>query len=356
MKISIDTSPLKSGHQFRGIGIYTKRLIEALKKVDKKNEYLFINHQSSIISHQIDLVHYPYFDLFFLTLPLKKPWPTVVTIHDVIPLVFPKKYPKGIKGWIKFQVQKFSLKSAQAVITDSENSKKDIVRYLGYPKDKIYVIPLAPGEEFKKLVINHPPAGEAGWSLVIKQKYQLPDAFVLYVGDVNWNKNVPGLIRAFKKIKKSGFQLVLIGKAFEDESLSETKKIIRLIEQLNLSNRTKILGFVPDEDLVAIYNLATCYCQPSFYEGFCLPVLEAMACGTPVVCGKTSSLPEVVGEAGVFVNPEDDNDIAKGLKKVLENKAIYNRLRKKGFKRVKQYSWPKTARETINVYQKVLAR
>jgi len=362
MRVAIEVSALKTGHKFRGVGFYIKRLVQALQKVDKKNKYVLIENSKTpnLQKSKFDLVHYPYFDLFFLTLPIKKLAPTVVTIHDVIPLVFPEKYPKGIRGWFKFQIQKFSLKSVKTVITDSQNSKRDISKYLNFQREKIFVAPLAPGEEFKKLVIGH-------WSLVIKEKYQLPDTFVLYVGDVNWNKNVLGLIKAFKKLQsfqthaagktfgdaRPKLQLVMVGKAFEDKNLPETKAILRLIEELNLNNRIKILGFVPTKDLVGIYNLASVYCQPSFYEGFCLPVLEAMACGTPVVCSSKSSLPEIIGDAAILIDPNDYSSLAQGIKKVLEEKGLAKKLQVKGLTQARQFTWRKIAIKTIKVYRRV---
>ena len=366
MKVAIDISPLKSAHQFRGVGSYTKRLVEALQLIKVPN-FSFQLIEEGKIPDDCDIVHYPYFDLFFLTLPLRKSKPTVVTIHDVTPLVFPQHFPPGIKGKIKFQIQKLSLKGVKAVITDSKNSKKDIANWLAYPKEKIYVIPLAPGKEFKKLEIgNKQSLLLHNWKLEIKEKYRLPETFLLYVGDVNYNKNIPGLIRAFKQIHTSEVSprlwrgpstsevgLVLVGKAFTDESLIETRKILQLIKALNLNNQIKILGWVSDKDLPMIYNLATVYCQPSFYEGFGLPVLEAMACGCPVVAANTSSLPEVCGKAAVMVNPYDINDIANGLEKVIRETKIRNTLKEKGLVWVKNFSWEKAANQTIKVYQNV---
>ena len=344
MRVAIDISPLKSAHKFRGVGSYTKRLIEALQKVDKKNEYI-LTTRSLQLTTQVDFIHYPYFDLFFLTLPLRKSKPTVVTIHDVTPLVFPEHFPPGIRGKIKFKIQKFSLKGVKAVITDSKNSKKDIINYLGYPKEKIFVVPLAPGKEFR-LITNHQSL------IATKQKYQLPDAFVLYVGDVNYNKNIPGLVKTCEKIK---VPLVIVGKQAVEKNINrlhpENKDLVWL--QDYCQSPVTLLGFVSTEDLVAIYNLATVYCQPSFYEGFGLPVLEAMACGCPVVAANTSSLPEICGKAAVMVNPYDINDIVTGLKKVLYDISIYDILRKRGLAWVKKFSWEKTAKETIKVYQNV---
>ncbi len=341
MRVAIDVSPLETGHQFRGVGFYTKRLVKALKEFDRENEYILSTGRQPPATS--DLVHYPYFDLFFLTLPMKKIAPTVVTIHDVIPLIFPEKYPKGIKGWLKFQIQKFSLKGAKAVITDSQNSKKDIIKYLGFPKEKSYVIPLAAGEEFKPLAKT-------------RRKYSLPERFVLYVGDINWNKNIPGLVRACEKAK---IPLVIVGKQAVsqdyDRAHPENQDLVWLQKKIEENPLLTALGFVSTQDLVAIYNLASVYCQPSFYEGFCLPVLEAMACGTPVVCSQTSSLPEVVGEAAVLVDPSNADDVYRGIKRLIEDEKLSDSLRQKGLQQARRFSWQKTARETINVYKKVLA-
>lgn len=343
MRIAIDVSPLKSAHKFRGVGFYTKRLIKALRLIKVPDFSVRLIEQGEI-PKDADLVHYPYLDLFFLSLPIKKPKPTVVTIHDVIPLIFPEHYPKGIRGWLKFQIQKFSLKRVSAVITDSKNSKGDIVRYLDFPKEKIHVVSLAPSKEFKPITI--------------KQKYNLPERFVLYVGDINWNKNVPGLVRACEELK---IPLVIVGKQAKscdyDKTHPENQDLVWL--QSAISNQQSAIiptGFVPTKDLVTIYNLASVYCQPSFYEGFCLPVLEAMACGTPVVCSKVSSLPEVVDDVAIFVDPNDYNSIAGGIKKVIENKKLSETLRKRGLLQARKFSWQKTARETIRVYAKVIEK
>jgi len=368
VKVAIDVSPLKTGHQYRGIGAYTDNLAKSFRST-KIHGFSFQLIEKEKIPKDCDLIHYPYFDLFFLTLPIKKLKPTVVTIHDVIPLVFPEHFLVGLRGSLKFQIQKKSLKNVKAVITDSENSKKDIFKYLNYPKEKIYVVPLAPAKEFKPIT-NHQSL------TTIKRKYQLPDNFVLYVGDVNYNKNIPGLIKAFSRFllqtsehsSRSSFKLVLVGKAFLDENLKEAKEILQLIKNpslrsrtlfltdarnnsLKLSKKVVCLGWIPTEDLVGIYNLATVYCQPSFYEGFGLPVLEAMACGCPVVAAKTSSLPEICGEAAVMVDPYNINNMAMGIKKVIDDK---KELINKGFKQVRQFSWERVAKETYEVYQKVV--
>src|SRR4030042_2277645 len=150
MKVAVDISPLKNENRYRGVGIYTKQLVKALQSLNISNFSCQLIENKAMVKDS-DLIHYPFFDLFFLTLPLKKSKPTVVTIHDVIPLIFPEHYPAGIRGNSKFQVQNLSLRGVKAIITDSENSKRDIFKYLRYPKEKIYVVPLAPGQEFKPI-------------------------------------------------------------------------------------------------------------------------------------------------------------------------------------------------------------
>jgi glycosyltransferase involved in cell wall biosynthesis len=349
MRVALDVSPVKTGHAVRGIGFYTKRLTAALKKIDKKNKYILIEDSKFIIhDSEFDLVHYPYFDFFFLTLPVFKKTKTIVTIHDVIPLVFPEHFPPGIKGKIKFQIQKFSLKSVPAVITDSQNSKKDIVKFLGVPEEKTHVVYLAPGSEFKPLdrfeMMHHR----------IISKYRLPEKFALYVGDINWNKNIPGLVKACRRVD---IPLVIVGKqAGEtniDRSHLENRDLAWLQDYCSRQPSVVLTGFVPTNDLVAIYNLATVYVQPSFYEGFGLPVLEAMACGCPVVATDTSSIPEITGNAAILVDPTNVENLALCIKGVFDDIGMQKELSHKGLAQAKRFSWEKTARGTISVYKKV---
>lgn len=288
IKVFFDSRPLKTGHSVRGIGSYTKNLLEALAE----------NENIALVENWVEaeVVHYPYFDLFFNTLKLLDK-PIVVTIYDVIPLVYPEHYLPGIRGELRFLLQKRKLKNADAVITISETSKKDIARLLDVDHEKIFPIHLAPAKQFKKI---------AGTTLLRRSvvKYNLPRRFVLYVGDVNYNKNITGLIRAFSLLNLPSFKLVLTGKAFKDD-IPETREILGLLKELNLEDKVIITGFVPEEDLVSFYNLATLYCQPSFYEGFGLPVLEAMACGTPVVASRTQSLVEIAEDFALFFDPRD---------------------------------------------------
>lgn len=347
MKIVLDVSHISDNnflqHRVRGTGFYINNLIASLRKYFPQNEYLLIERGQNL-PQNIDLAHYPYFEPFFLTLPWRQSIKTVVTVHDLTPLVFPEQFPRGIKGEIKWQRQKLALKNAAAIITDSFSSKKDIVRFTGISLEKIFVVYLAQGEEFRKLK-------SGSWELEIRKKYNLPEKFVLYVGDVTWNKNLPRLIKAVKHLK---LPLVMVGRALFNTDFDKNNSWNRdLIEVQNLTkNNSRIicLGFVSTDDLVKIYNLATVFSMPSLYEGFGLPVLEAMSCGVPVVTSQKGSLAEVAGNAAHFVDPLSIDDIAKGIKGVISNENLAKKLSEKGLFQAASFSWEKTAAETVKAY------
>ncbi len=341
MKVNINTSPLVSGHAVRGIGVYTQNLIDSLTK------YKDLSLTGNI--KEAEILHYPYFDLFKHSLKITRGQNVVVTIHDVIPLLYPKNYPPGIRGKLNFLLQKRELKRAKAIITDSETSKKDIVRLLDIPASSIFVTQLAPRNIFKKLK-------SGAWEKEVREKYKLPEKFILYVGDVNYNKNLVSLAEACHKL---GIALVIVGKQAVsefDKDHIENKSLKELIDKYGVDSKVLRLGFVQDEDLVKIYNLASVYCQPSYYEGFGLPVLEAMACGVPVCCSKTQSLVELAGDAAVYFDPCDISNISGKIASVLDNKKLKDKLILKGNECVRRYSWDKTAEETYQVYKNVLQK
>lgn len=353
MKIAFNNIPLKSAHKDRGIGFYTHNLIENLKKDSqiRLQEFADINDVKDA-----DLIHYPWFDFFFRSLKLKK-IPTVVTIHDAMPLRFKEHYPVGIRGRINFFLQKRALKKCSVVITDSEASKKDIVNFLKINEDKVTVVPLAVSNNFKVLTDNR--------LIFIKRKYNLPDQFLLYVGDANWVKNLPFLVEGFNQIVKdekfNKLKLVLVGGVFlkkvEDinhPELESLKKTNKLIEEFNLQDKIIRPGNLTEEDLVAFYNLSTIYVQPSIYEGFGLPVLQALSCGTPVISSKGGSLPEVGGEAVLYFNPTNINQFVSLVKEILEDRSLQAKLSKLGLKQAQKFSWFRVVEETKKVYRKVL--
>lgn len=341
MNIAIDTSPLKTGHNVRGIGSYTKNLIYSLKKADKE---LQIKLFDNVVLPSADLVHYPYFDLFFHTLPLRKHTKRIVTIHDITPLIFPEHFPRGIKGRINLFLQKAALKNTDFVICDSESSKKDVINFFHYPKEKIKVIYLASDPIYEKKKTTD-------LQIAVK-KYNLPEKFMLYVGDVNWNKNLEGLLEAVSIAKTT---LVMVGSAFKNDILPEAREIENIISRLGIQKNIIKTGFIPSIDLVLIYNLASATVLPSFYEGFGLPVLESMACGTPVICSNNSSLEEISGQLVQYCKPNDSQDIAQ---KIVENLKLSKNerdlLSEKLIGHAKKFSWEKTAKETGSVYQKLV--
>jgi len=355
MKIAFNTLPLATEHKNRGIGYYTKNLLRELEADNSLDIVKFTDNKE--LNRDIKLVHYPWFDLFFRSLPLLSKLPTIVSIHDVMPLLFPQNYPVGIKGRINNFLQKIALNRCSYVITDSECSKKDIIKFLKIEKDKIAVIPLAAGEEFgilKDTQLIH-----------IKRKYNLPDHFLLYVGDANWVKNLPFLIQGFKELisipKFQNYKLVLVGGVFlknveniDHPELASLKQANRLIKENGLEKLIVRPGQLNTQELIAFYNLATVYIQPSFYEGFGLTVLEAMSCGAPVLCSNTASLPEVGGRAAIYFDPKSLDRFVKILSEVLENKSLQYKLSKLGLEQSKKFSWKQTAEKTKEVYIKAI--
>ncbi|MBX4205584.1 glycosyltransferase family 4 protein [Candidatus Microgenomates bacterium] len=361
MKIAIEKGSTKSGHAIRGVGFYTKNLIHALgNKVDP------IDTKSADLS-KYDLIHIPHFDPFIDTFPKNiESGKYMVTIHDLIPLLYPKNYPPGLKGKLRYMNQKRKAKNAQAIITDSETSKKDIVRFLQIDPNKIHVVYLAAQSGMKKLSKQN--------LIEIKKKYNLPEKFVLYIGDINYNKNIPNLVKA---CKFANLKLVIVGKqAMELENLGQDLKLIKgpkdwvrfvfgiphpqlahykeVLDLVENNHDVLRLGFVPVEDLSGIAQLASVYCQPSLYEGFGLPLLEAFSMDLPVVASHTQVLVEIGADACLYADPYDYKDMGEKLKSVIEDKALKNNLIKKGKERLKNFSWIKTAQETYSIYEKTL--
>ncbi len=350
MKITVglDVTPLYSGHKIRGIGFYTKRLLESLKELKKETVIIRELKKGDVKKGKFDLLHIPYFSPFFITLPFKNKKPLIVTVHDLIRIKNPNHYPPGVKGKIRWQIQKKLLGRAERIITDSQASKKDIVRLIGFPEEKIAVVYLAADSRFGVI-------GDKRRLLKVKKKYNLPDKFVLYVGDIDWNKNVPGLVKACERLK---VPLVIVGKQAVNKDFDhqhpENKDLIWLQKRIN-KGKLFAPGFVSTGDLVAIYNLANIYCQPSFDEGFGLPVLEAMSCGCPVVSSNKGSLPEVVGSAGILVDPDVDS-LGLAIRHLFNDAFLREKLSRLGLKRAKEFSWHKTAEEVLSVYRTVLQK
>ncbi len=348
MKIAIDISPLQTGHKIRGVGFYLENLKAALLEYFPENEYVFFE-AGQPIPKNVDLVHFPYFEPFFLALPIYKRYKTVVTIHDLTPIVFKELFPRGFKGELKWQMQKFSLKKTRRIITDSSNSKEDIIKFAKIKEAKIDVVYLASGKQFRNLNLSKEEKDK------IKKKFNLPDKFVLYVGDVTANKNLPRLINA---VNAAQVNLVMVGKSLVNQDYDKKNPwnhdLNRVHELAKDNPKIFRLGFVDSDDLVNLYNVADIAILPSFYEGFGLPALEAQACGCPVIATAEGSLKEVLGNSVYIVDAFDLRSIAEGIKAVLSDKKLQEELVRRGYANVKKYSWKKTAKETIEVYKKVV--
>lgn len=357
VKVAIDISPTIDGNAIRGVGYYTDNLVKSLQQEiktnpDYKNWSIDLIRNSTLDIRNYNLIHYPYFDPFKLTLPKTKNVPTIVTVHDLIPRQFKSHFPIGFKGYFKWLIQKNKLKTVSQIITVSQYSKKIINEIIRYPLSKIQVTYEGADSSFKKVT-------DIKTLDQVRKKYKLPNKFVLYVGDINWNKNIPNLVKACLKNK---FPLVIVGSAATKKDIPNhpwTKDIRWLqtkskVLEHQSTKKLILTGFVPDEDLPVIYNLATIYCQPSFAEGFGLPLVQAMQSGTPVAYSRDTCLPEVMGDVGLNFNPRSIVDIAAVIKKIWNDDKLRNIQSVLGLKRAKIFNWKYTAKQTLSIYKHLL--
>jgi len=280
-----------------------------------------------------DLAPVPYFGS-----ALRPRLPTVVTIHDLIPMLLPA-YRGSLKVRAYTRLVALAARSARAIIADSEASKRDIVRLLGVDERTVRVIYLAADERYQPITDRQ--------SLdLVRDTYKLPEQFVLYLGGFDQRKNVPNLIRAFATVARglgADYSLVLAGRP-PTNNAALFPELHTLIRELQLGEHVRFIGEVSDDDKPALYSLAGCFAWPSYYEGFGLPVLEAMACGTPVVAGDSSSLPEIVSDAGFLVKPDDVNHMAGAIIASLIDDGLRKEHRAKGPAQAAKFSWAKCAR------------
>ena len=269
---------------------------------------------------------------------------TVTTIHDVFPWSMPG-YSSFLDMLIYRQWLPRRWAGTDAVITDSDQSRKDIEKFLLRETGVIYVIPNGASPKFR-------PLEQESVAAIVRDKFRIAGPYVLYLGALTQRKNVIRIIRAFDIVrhKVAGLKLVLAGPRSWKKSPVESA-----IAELGLADHIHLTGPLPDEELPALYNGAALFAFPSLYEGFGLPVLEAMACGTPVVTSNTSSLPEVAGDAALLVDPYDVDQIAGAMWRILSQPELAAALRQKGLARAARFTWERTARETVAVYERVLA-
>ncbi|MCX5885752.1 MAG: glycosyltransferase family 1 protein [Proteobacteria bacterium] len=302
------------------------------------------------------LYHSPYYLMPYFS------WvPTVLTCHDLIPLVYPQYFTSGQRLIFRL-AHILALKAARKVIAVSHATKADLIRYFSVDPQRIAVIPEAADTCFQPQLPDRIAA--------VLRKYALPEKYVLYVGSNKPHKNLQRLIEAWKIVSfgirgsglgicqipqspvpnpQSPIKLVIAG--HWDERYPEAKK---LSEESGLKDKVLFIGPVEDFDLPALYSGAQLFVFPSLYEGFGLPVIEAMACGVPVLCSSVSSLPEVAGDAALLVDPQDVATLATAISQVLTDDGLRGQMREKGLRQSAQFSWKRTAQETLKVYTGVL--
>jgi len=288
----------------------------------------------------LDLFHVP-----FYYLPPGAPPRTVVTIYDARFLRYPETYPRARAAFLRAAVP-WSLRRASHIITISAFTKSELVELLGIDPARITVTLLAPRPEF--LEVLDPNVGGK-----IRAKYCLPSRFILSTSTLEPRKNLTRLVEAYANLRAQGLphHLVLAGVRYFD-----TGDLERSIVRHGLSEVVHLLGYVDDADMPSLYSLADTFAYPSLYEGFGIPPLEAMACGTPVVASSATSIPEVVGEAACLIDPLDVDSLSAGLGRVLTDIPYSASLKAAGHERARHFTWERTARETADTYRRVLGQ
>lgn len=283
-----------------------------------------------------DLVHGPVY-----VVPLGTSLPTVVTIHDLSFLRFPHFFRPANRLYLGL-FTRLSARRAQRILAVSEHTAQETVRLLGIPRSKIRVVYHGVDPVFRPL-----PAEKVA---AFRARQGLPDRFILYVGTLEPRKNLVRLIQAFAHIPPADCPaLVLAGaRGWYDEG------IFAAVEQLNLQDRVLLPGYIPNEELPLWYNAARVFAYPSLYEGFGMPVLEALACGTPVLTSATSALPEAAGDGALLVDPTDADAIADGLHRLLTDESLRETLRQRGLAHAARFSWAHTAEETVALYREAI--
>lgn len=357
MKIAIDARMI----QMSGIGTYIKTLMgkgiyqaalgdgETIGEYDKNLEVIDFSDRIYSISEQlhfpfnalrradVDILHVPHYNI-----PILYRGRLAVTIHDLIHLVLPEFLPNKMAYIYAKVVIGIAVRKADVIFTVSENSKKDLMRFFKVKEDKIIVTYNAVDRKF---VHKDRKAVE-----YLVDKYGIPSGrkVIMYVGNLKPHKNLSRLLKAYSKLEgREKTCLVLVGKAFDSEDLTPE------IEALNLEKDVIRTGIVVNEELVDFYNLADLFVFPSLYEGFGIPPLEAMACGTPVVCSNNSSLPEVVGDAALTFDPYDEDAIRDAMLRVLGDSELSASLIAKGSERVKLFDADELVSKTRDAFERI---
>jgi glycosyltransferase involved in cell wall biosynthesis len=369
LRIAIDAHSI--GTELGGNESYATNLIEALAEIDSVNHYtLYVTRREALerfnnrwpnFAVRATLPHTPLIRIpLTLSAELRKnpvdvlhvqftappfaPCPVVATIHDLAFEHFPQTFKRRSSMQLRLTVR-HTARSASHIITLSEYSRRDIIETYGIAPERISVTPASAPASFA-------PVTEEKELARVRDLYGIEGDYVLSVGAIQPRKNLSRLIAAYSSLRRTQAggklpQLVLVGKCawLYDETL-------RTIKDLEVSNSVVLTGYVPEDHLPALYSGALFFVYPSYFEGFGLPPLEAMKCGAPVIVGNKTSLPEIVGDAGVLVDPFDVNEIACAMERLMRDSSFRSHLRAKGLERAKLFDWKETARRTLAVYRK----
>jgi glycosyltransferase involved in cell wall biosynthesis len=370
MRIALDIRHIRDF----GIGTHIRNVLRKLVEIDHENEYLLVartpdpgdlpplpeNFRVAVYNHSdeepVEDLRFPAFlrglraDVHHIPLnvvPYFMPRPYVVTIHDMASLRFPRA--SGFRQTWKSHRFRRGLARAARVVAVSESTKGDVTELLGIPPWRIEVVYNAPDPVFLQNSIAHDLQAKA----LLAERYQITYPYLLYAGSVRAQKNIPRLIEAFAVLRGEldqhpiyrDLRLVIIG-----DEISRYPEVRRAAIQSRVQSQVRFLGFVPIEVLRSFYKQAIAFVFPSLYEGFGLPPLEAMACGTPVVTSNVSSLPEVVGDAAIIVNPENVFDIARGIREILLDEFLRRRCVRLGMLQLRRFSWHTSAQQVRHVY------
>ena len=369
MRIGIDARMLDN----TGIGRYLRNLLIHLARKDQQNEYIiFVNKDHTQVVTQenflfvplkihvplyslqeqswfpleirkwkLDLIHYPNFNIPFIQF-----CPYVVTIHDLIYYLYPDQCPSKFAYYYACSMIRYATKHARTVMTVSEHSKKDLIRYFNIPEHKIQIISEAADGN---CYVFHPRSTARDNGLVhhLRAKYRIAQPYIFYVGKHHPYKNIKTLIHAYHTHKEiyENFQLVIAGK--KDNRRQE---LYTSAEQLDTGNQIIFTDFIPEEEIFELYRGASLFVFPSLYEGFGLPPLEAMACGVPVISSNAASLPEVVGDAAMLVDPQNVTELAAAIQSILTDDLMWATFRQRGLDRAQQFSWDTAAMQLLQLY------
>lgn len=374
LPIAIDyTAALKQGG---GIGRYTRELVSALARLDSETPYvLFTAGQMGDLAFSTPganfvwktarlspdwlarLWHRAHLRLFiegwtgpiailhapdFTLPPTRRGVQTLLTVHDLTFIRAPDAATPRLRAYLNAVVPR-SVQRADHILADSEATRQDLMEFYRTPADKISVLYSGVESRFR-------PIYDSNILRAVRERYHIGDQlFILSIGTIQPRKNYERLVEALHRLGQSDLKLVIAGgKGWLADSL------YRKVESLGIKERVQFLGFVDDADLPALYSAAHIFAYPSLYEGFGLPPLEAMACGVPVIASNTSSLPEVVGDAGLLIDPYDVNDLALALAKVLGDENLHRRLSEMGQQRARKFSWDAAAVHLRKCYDELL--